>query len=1303
MSTKKTFESFVNSMNENVDLYKVYKKVSGKYSLRKPSYWGDLFNQRASIPYRELTKYDKELHSLDVYTTKELGCHSEYPLQSNFKVQVPQVFVLYCNTESGELGEYYGMSILVNTEGATYPRYACGMPDFEPELHNFANGIPESYLNIVTTSAQVLHEQMIVEGQFSWLTSDTNTQIGSERQNMITVFMYDNMGNKWTEKDYDGYGEFGGMDYYDLVATMNGYTEEDVKTMKGSFKALRQLGIDLAFGKIKTKDKKKKTLFPALVEDPRFNWKRHDFTQEAESDPNQSWYQEEESDDDYDDDYENGWYESNTVTEATVVMDAIDPKSKTLKKLLKKYNVKLKVLTMNGPGGGWPEVEMTGSREDLQSILADPNGWDDPELGEYIEESNILEARSINKISKEFGETVNKMKDIVKIYIAAEDGSDEKATTRQQLIDLTKKKKALTNELDDAVAGKNKDVKLVITEGVMSDIHQMIGNHKSFDTFQKEFFKEYGHKKVMKKTPEFLEWLKALYNDFDYAAVEAVETIEEKTYNKKSLMKAMKQDDGMIQLGNGQEYIIYAYDNGNDDNDDMWGDKTIFALDQDGGEHEVKYTDIVSYNESAVNEAAKPKEVKAVEKLIKAKGEEHFDVEGTWLFNHNSYNDDQEETVQFSWDAENGYDVTDEDGRELYVGTDVKAAVKAFKSVVDESAVNEFGPMAGSGNRNYSTNDLVDRIGDLEDILISDRKAEREWEEMSQNYLDGEKGSEYWGDLEDHEIQDAITDAESLMKKYRIKESVVNEGNGQTVKEFGDLLALLLDEDSGMDIERAILAMDPKKARVLEKQISTLYKRLFDLTNQGFDLREDSSAVVESAINEAKRAGLSKKETLKVAQKFADALTKLDGKKYTVSSDYEEDSFDLDVDGEEYAGGSYNINDDGSVVNMATWNRKTNVSPTYGNMDDDIKTIIKTIKNLKESLVAQYKRVMPENEASAFESKIQIKRRYTDNHPAQTSGKTARVRNAMIEALADGVLTEEEFNNILKEKSIDNKRWMKRNSKYFTVSENGIGLSKFGKRILTGIKPVVNLTLESFIAEKANISGAYNDLENLLGTDMETMDDFQRIENDGTWEEMSDFIEMAGDAEVLRRHKFKSQKDIDKLAKYVMGESVVNEAVSKSTKIYQIATPAPQSQLVLDLEELFSVYTGTDYRSIVPDFEEDEGYESVLMFNLSKSDIKKIEDNIADVLIWEYSIKKGKTITESVVNEANYIKFKGKKVDISSLEMEDVDMKDYPDFSDAYFSYGEYSNGKEMTDEELSDFTDDNGDLANELAHDSLH
>ena len=100
-----------------------------------------------------------------------------------------------------------------------------------------------------------------------------------------------------------------------------------------------------------------------------------------------------------------------------------------------------------------------------------------------------------------------------------------------------------------------------------------------------------------KKLKQFNKACKDVLNGKDVgSAFES--TITEGKFNKRSLMRAMKRDDGMIQLGNGQEYVIYAYDNGNDDNDDMWGDKTIFALDQDGGEHEIKYSDIVSYNES---------------------------------------------------------------------------------------------------------------------------------------------------------------------------------------------------------------------------------------------------------------------------------------------------------------------------------------------------------------------------------------------------------------------------------------------------------------------------------------------------------------------------------------------------------------------------------------------------------------------------------------------------------------------------------------------------------------------------------
>jgi hypothetical protein len=120
------------------------------------------------------------------------------------------------------------------------------------------------------------------EGQFSWMTQDTGQQIGSEDENTIPVYMFDDKGKFWFEKDYDGYGVFGGKDYYELLDQMNG-GEGD-----------RSRGIDLAFGEIKTSSP---VLFPALVVGAsNFNYKTHDFTKEAEHDPNQSWYEPEEDD-----------------------------------------------------------------------------------------------------------------------------------------------------------------------------------------------------------------------------------------------------------------------------------------------------------------------------------------------------------------------------------------------------------------------------------------------------------------------------------------------------------------------------------------------------------------------------------------------------------------------------------------------------------------------------------------------------------------------------------------------------------------------------------------------------------------------------------------------------------------------------------------------------------------------------------------------------------------------------------------------------------------------------------------------
>jgi hypothetical protein len=42
-----------------------------------------------------------------------------------------------------------------------------------------------------------------------------------------------------------------------------------------------------------------------------------------------------------------------------------------------------------------------------------------------------------------------------------------------------------------------------------------------------------------------------------------------------------------------------------------------------------------------------------------------------------------------------------------------------------------------------------------------------------------------------------------------------------------------------------------------------------------------------------------------------------------------------------------------------------------------------------------------------------------------------------------------------------------------------------------------------------------------------------------------------------------------------------------------------------------------------------------------------------------------------------------KKINWKSLEFEDIDPKDYPDFANAYVSYAEYEDGSALTDDEL--------------------
>jgi len=84
-------------------------------------------------------------------------------------------------------------------------------------------------------------------GFFSWKTMDTDTSIPNQYSNRRTfrVQMMDNKGNVWTEDNYDGYGRFGGKDFYELLAEMNGFTSD--KTGEVYTDEARGEGISLAF------------------------------------------------------------------------------------------------------------------------------------------------------------------------------------------------------------------------------------------------------------------------------------------------------------------------------------------------------------------------------------------------------------------------------------------------------------------------------------------------------------------------------------------------------------------------------------------------------------------------------------------------------------------------------------------------------------------------------------------------------------------------------------------------------------------------------------------------------------------------------------------------------------------------------------------------------------------------------------------------------------------------------------------------------------------------------------------------
>jgi hypothetical protein len=107
-------------------------------------------------------------------------------------------------------------------------------------------------------------------GFFSFHTNDTNEPIYNAHQDVVPcrpVFLMLPTGETHLETSYNGYGVFGGYDYFAVIAVLNrpDLCWDDLRTLPGDdLQALRLIGIDMAFNE----DKYTGLLWPNLIHNP---------------------------------------------------------------------------------------------------------------------------------------------------------------------------------------------------------------------------------------------------------------------------------------------------------------------------------------------------------------------------------------------------------------------------------------------------------------------------------------------------------------------------------------------------------------------------------------------------------------------------------------------------------------------------------------------------------------------------------------------------------------------------------------------------------------------------------------------------------------------------------------------------------------------------------------------------------------------------------------------------------------------------------------------------------------------------
>lgn len=217
----------------------------------------------------------------------------------------------------------------------------------------------------------------------------------------------------------------------------------------------------------------------------------------------------------------------------------------------------------------------------------------------------------------------------------------------------------------------------------------------------------------------------------------------------------------------------------------------------------------------------------------------------------------------------------------------------------------------------------------------------------------------------------------------------------------------------------------------------------------------------------------------------------------------------------------------------------------------------------------------------------------------------------------------------------------------------------------------------------------------------------------GFYTEMSDSKNEGKNVEELRAIVAKNlAKDINHYAKEgqfgLKGVGYTTEAPGlgtpkeakgkhKSSGYGDLKESVLRSQIHILIKEILSETTadGSSGYSFADSFSEySNDALTDMILNLSR--FKDNEEEIQD-LKKELTRRRNK---KSSISENEGMMINGKPVDIGSIDIEDIDTRDYPDFSDAYAAYAEFEDGTPLTDSELDELNSSFGDVIHELIFD---